>query len=128
MIAQSIITGLAIVLILVAIAVIVRRAVRYGLDRFTLGDTVEVKSTVDGMTYRVQPAHDNPQAAADTLATLNKRVIALMRALKKKYSANPNNIVADFGAGERIPVNPLRRDFPARARAVDMLLHRYNPD
>ena len=74
-----------------------------------------MKSSVDGMSYRVHPQHKNPEAAANRLATLNQRLISLMRHLKKKYGRNAQDL-------------RWRETYPNRARAVDMLLARYNPD
>lgn len=107
--------SLAVTIVLVTIAVfIIARRIIHG-DKFTLGDTVAMRSSVDGMTYRVHPQHGDPLAAANRLATLNERLIALMRHLKHKYgpaAADPS----------------WRENFPNRARAVAMLLARYNPD
>lgn len=107
--------ALAAVIVVTVIAIfIVARKIIHG-DKFTLADTVTMKSTVDGMTYRVHPQHKDPLAAANRLATLNERLIALMRHLKAKYGRNTTDAT-------------WRRNYPNRARAVDMLLARYNPD
>ncbi|MDE2097750.1 MAG: hypothetical protein KGL39_10915 [Patescibacteria group bacterium] len=109
--AARVLVAVSIVVIVIAAVLVVRTAV-LGRDNFTLNDTVAVTSTVDGMEYRVQPEHGDAVAAANALATLNTRIIALMRRLKKKYVKNET----------------LRAMFPKRARATDMLLMRYNPD
>jgi hypothetical protein len=107
--------ALAVVIVITIIAVfIIARKIIHG-DRFTLSDTVAMKSTVDGMAYRVHPQHKDPQAAANRLATLNEKLIALMRHLKHKY-------------GPAAVDQTWRRTYPNRTRAVEMLLKRYNPD
>lgn len=80
-------------------------------ERFTIEQTRPVVSQVDGMSYRVHEGHASPQAAADTLATINTRVVDLMRFLRARYVRGP--------AGVR---------HPARKAAVERLLARYNPD
>jgi hypothetical protein len=105
--------ALIIVLVLVAVFIVAKRII-HG-DKFTLQDTVAMRSTVDGMPYRVHPQHKDPLAAANRLATLNERLIALMRHLKHKYGPNATDPT-------------WRQAYPNRARAVDQLLARYNPD
>jgi hypothetical protein len=87
------------------------RWVVYGPDHFTIEQTTPRVSSLDGMRYRVHEGHAGPQQAADTLAELNRRVIALMRHLRKVYVRGP--------AGDR---------YPERRRAVNRMLQRYNPD
>lgn len=77
-------------------------------ERYTVEAAVPVTSSVDQLPYRIQPAHDNPTAAADTLARLNRRSTDLLRALKRRWrGADPND---------------------PRTAAVGRLLARYNPD
>lgn len=109
---HQVLIGLCVALIIVATFIIIKKLV-LGRDHFTLNDTVVVVSNVDGMPYRVQPAHKDPQAAADTLARLNKRIITLMRGLKRTYGQ---------------PTPQMHEEYPARVRAVGMLLRRFNPD
>lgn len=86
-------------------------------DRFTLARTVPVRSPVDGMTYAVHDAYPDAAAAADMLARINRRVVALLRHLKRAY------VRPDRGGAPA-----LARRYPGRARAVRRLLSRYNPD
>lgn len=108
-IAQGVLIALVIVVVFCA-----ARRVLHG-DKFTLEDTVGMKSRIDGMTYRVQPGHKDPQAAADRLAAMNKKLIDLMRVVKRKYGPNATD-------------QTLRISHPERARALDNLLARFNPD
>ncbi len=103
-------TAVVIALAVVCIYYGVRRAL-FGGDRFTIEQTRPLASRVDGSAYRVHEGHAGPQRAADTLARLNGRVIAVMRHLRERY------IRADPAA-----VSPERR------AAVAHLLARYNPD
>lgn len=107
---RRVIVAVVIVLVLVVAFVVGRRLV-LGPDRFTIEQTREVVSRVDGMRYRVHEGHTGPQRAADTLADLNGRVIDLMRFLRGRYLRGAD--------GE------LR---PERREAVRRLLARYNPD
>lgn len=80
-------------------------------DDFTIDQTRQVVSRVDGLSYRVHEGHSGSQTAADTLAELNKRVIDVMRYLRNRYMRGVD--------GEL---------YPARRTAVSRLLSRYNPD
>jgi hypothetical protein len=102
--------AIIIVLALVAVYAVGRRLV-LGPDRFTIEQTSEVVSRVDGMRYRVHGGHDAPQRAADALAALNGRIIDLMRYLRGRYLRGAD------GA-----------EHPERREAVRRLLERYNPD
>ncbi len=58
----------------------------YWQNRFYMvGNTRPVHSDVDGDTYRVHMEHDDPGAAADTLAYLNNQSIQLMAYLRRRY-------------------------------------------
>jgi hypothetical protein len=104
--------ALAVLIVLVIIlAVAFTRRFILGADRFTIDRTRPVLSQVDGLRYRVHANHSSPQRAADMLAKLNGRIIALMRALRTTYVRGP--------AGEL---------HPDRRAAVQRLLARYNPD
>jgi len=81
------------------------------IDRFTISQTEAIVSGVDGMSYRVHPNHAGPQAAADTLAAINKNVVLLLRHLRMKYVRG--------AAGDASP---------ARRHAAERILTRYNPD
>lgn len=81
-------------------------------ERFTLDQTRAVRSGLDGLRYRVHERHQNPEAAADTLAELNRRTVELLRHLGKKYGPGTPGAVAS----------------PERAQATDRLLRLYNPD
>jgi hypothetical protein len=80
-------------------------------DRFTIGQTSARTSKIDGLNYRVHEGHLKAQEAADRMALLNDRVIALLRHLRTRYWKN----------GEAGP-------YPKRRAAVARLLARYNPD
>jgi hypothetical protein len=101
----------ALIALLVLCIYWVCRRLILGPDRFTIEQTSGVVSTVDGVSYRVHGGHAGAQQAADTLATLNLRVIELIRHLRGRYAGG--------AAGAR---------YPARRRAVQRLLARYNPD
>lgn len=101
--------GLGLVLALVAVLVaLVIAAVARRFDRFTIERARPVVSRVDGLSYRVHEGygHAAPDRAADTLATINGRVVDVLRHLRRRYPG---------GGG------------PRRA-AVVRLLARYNPD
>ncbi len=80
-------------------------------DRFTLDQTREVRAASDGLPYRVHTAHGGAEAAAETMAELNRRAVEVLRHLRRKYAQGPG--------GEA---------FPARAHAARRLLGLYNPD
>jgi hypothetical protein len=96
-------------LLLAGAAYLVRHAL--GADRFTIEMTRPVLSRVDGLRYRVHEGHGAPQQAADLLATLNARVVDLMRHLRARYLRGPAGLL-----------------HPARRAAVRRLLARWNPD
>jgi len=102
-----------IVLTVLAVYFAGRRLV-LGPDRFTIEHARPVVSRVDGLSYRVHEAHagrNGPDKAADTLATINGRVIDIMRYLRDRYVRGPDGAAA-----------------PARRAATERLLARYNPD
>ena len=109
----AIIVGL--VVLLVAFARAAHRTLR---DHFTIDQTAPVRSTVDGMSYRVHGGHADPQAAADRLALLNRRTTDLMRWLRRRY----------IGAPGMPPAAAPSEITPARVSAVHNILARYNPD
>jgi hypothetical protein len=100
-----------VIVLIILVAFAAARRVILGSDRFTIEHTRPVVSRVDGLRYRVHEGHAGPQRAADTLATLNGRVVDLMRHLRARYVRGPD--------GDR---------HPARREAVARLLARYNPD
>ena len=102
----------AVIVLLVVIAYFAGGFVMMRYDRFTIEKTTRVTSSADGSAYRVHEQHEHPQKAADTLAELNKRVVDLMRYLRRRYVQNPGR----------------EAHSPARIKAVDRLLARYNPD
>lgn len=103
----------------IACAAVVILAAYYGgralasRDRFTVQATSPVVSSLDGRAYRVHGsltgAGNGPDRAADTLAALNGRIIALLRHLRARYVRGKSG-----GADRRA--------------AVARLLARYNPD
>lgn len=105
--------------IAIAIAIIFVAAIIYtagrrillGPDHFTIEQTHEVVSHIDGLNYRVHGSHAGPQQAADTLATLNGRIIDLMRYFRGRYLRGADGDL-----------------YPERREAVRRLLERYNPD
>jgi hypothetical protein len=88
-------------------------AAAYKLTRmksaFTVENTVAMRAR-DGATYRVHPAHRDPRGAADRLAMMNERLVALMRVLRQKYARDPEAC----------------RRYPRRCAAVRNLLRRYD--
>lgn len=109
-ISRRLLTGMIIVLAVLMLWLAGRRLLLGG-DHFTIERTKPRVSTVDGIPYRVHDVHKEPQRAADMLARLNGRVIALMRRLRARYVRGPD--------GAR---------YPARRAAARRLLARYNPD
>jgi hypothetical protein len=97
-------------IILLVIVVIYHIYLMVGDTAYSLKKTRKVKSSYDGMEYKVHPG-DECHSAANTLARLNSAVIALMAYLRKKY------IRSNY-----------RYEYPARYKAVNNLLSRYNPD
>lgn len=103
----SAIAALAIALVtalLIAVA-----AYRDYRDRFAIGEAQPRISALDGYSYHVHEGHAAAAVAADRLALLNSRVVALLRHLRTKYVRS--------GAPES-----------ARSRATEKLLTRYNQD
>jgi hypothetical protein len=100
----------ALVVLIILVAAYYYTSWREG-DNFTLNRTREVRSDVDGLRYRVHLIHKNSDAAADTMAELNRRAVELLRHLRGKYLRGP-----------------LAGRAPARGRAVERLLGLYNPD
>lgn len=109
--------GLAVLVI--ALYYLARRLL--GADHFTIEQTRPRLSRVDGTQYRVHEGHAAPQAAADTLARLNERVLTLMRWLRRRYVRG----AAEGGEPGRGAEGARH---PARRAAVERLLARYNPD
>ena len=105
----------AILLVLAAAYCCARWALR-GADRFTIEDTRPLASRVDGLQYRVHEGHRDPQQAADALAALNARVVALLRHLRARY-------IRGAGAAEHREV--LDRHLLAQLRGVafERLVH-----
>lgn len=104
-------------LLAVVAVVIIAAVVRHGMhsDKFTIEHAIPMRSKIDGMAYKVQPGHKDPQAAADRLAEMNRNLTDLMRYVKRKY-------------GPYAIDQTLRLTYPERAQAVDNLLSRFNPD
>lgn len=93
------------ILILIGIIVIIYLIAKKN-DKFSIENTTEIISQVDGMKYRIHKQHTTRQLAADTLATINEKIIDILRMLRRKYPNEHN----------------------ARGQAVKLLLLRYNPD
>jgi hypothetical protein len=87
-----------------ALAVLVY--LRWRREQFGIERAVPLTSPVDGMPYRVHADHPEAAAAADSLALLNKRAVALARHLRRVYRSAPG----------------------PRGDATRALLARYNPD
>lgn len=115
---RCLILAAVIVAAIALIAELGRAAHRVLRDRFTIDQTVAVRSGVDGMSYRVHGDHEDPQAAADLLAALNRRTTDLMRWLRRRY----------VGAPGAAPTAPAALRTRARVTAVENMLARYNPD
>jgi len=108
---RRVLLGVVIALVLIVLYFAVRTVIDR-LDRFTVERTTALRSTVDGLQYRVHPTHASPQKAADLLAAINARLVVVMRRLRAKYARDPE----------------MAARFPARARATARILRRYNPD
>jgi hypothetical protein len=79
---------------------------RWRREQFGIERAVPLTSPVDGMPYRVHADHPEAEAAADSLALLNRRAVALARHLRRVYRDDPG----------------------PRGAATRALLARYNPD
>jgi hypothetical protein len=88
------------ILILIGIIVIIYLTTKKN-DKFSIENTTEIISQVDGMKYRIHKQHTDHQLAADTLATINGKIIDILRMLRNNNKQN---------------------------QAVELLLSRYNPD
>lgn len=97
---QVLFAAVAVLVIAVIWRFISRRYGPYGINR-----SREELSRLDGLPYRVHPAHSDRGAAADMLARLNRGVLELIRSLRDRPPADP------VGRGLR-----------------DRLLARYDPD
>ena len=102
---------MAIIIAIVIIVAIALARCAQRRDKFTLEHTVAIRSTVDGMDYRVHVDMSDPEAAANALAETNAKLITLLRHLKQKYGTEE-----------------MKLEYPQRAKAVGALLRRYNPD
>jgi hypothetical protein len=105
----AVLAALVAALVLLAIAGVALRA--RAARRHALERTRAVLSPVDGARYRVHLGAPDPRAAADALAALNGRATRLLRRLRARY------VRGAAGASH-----------PARRRAAQRLLARYNPD
>jgi hypothetical protein len=105
--AQALFLAVVIVIVVVVAAAVYAACRR---ARFTLLGTTAHPSRLDGLRYRVHREHADRTAAADTMAEINRRTIALLRRLRAEYR----------GAAAAT--------YPERAHAVERLLARYNPD
>ena len=101
----------AVIVLAVVLVYSLASGIAAGRDSFTIDKTVPVVSDLDGAGYRVHSSYADAQAAADTLATINKKAIDLMRFLRAKYARGLEGEV-----------------YPARRAAAERLLARYNPD
>lgn len=79
--------------------------------KYSVENTQEVASRLDGLKYRVHKSHSDPQLAADVLAFINARIIKLMRCLRDDYARGESGLT-----------------HPQRRKAVLNILARYNPD
>jgi len=102
----------AIVLTVAAIYYLACKAWRWRRGAaFTIEQTSPRRSSLDGQEYRVHEGHLGSSEAADRLAELNGRVVALLRHLRAKYVRGSASVY-----------------HPARRAAVELLLARYNQD
>src|SRR3990172_4771278 len=85
---RRVLLGVVIALVLIVLYFAVRTVIDR-LDRFTVERTTALRSTVDGLQYRVHPTHASPQKAADLLAAINARLVVVMRRLRAKYARDP---------------------------------------
>lgn len=108
---NSILIAFVLVLLIILIVIIVRKII-IKFDNFTVNNAENLKSSIDGLKYRVHLTHNNPKQAANLLAKLNKRGIDFMRFLKKKYIKDEN----------------AKMIYPGRYETVKQILRRYNPD
>jgi hypothetical protein len=73
-----------------------------------------MRSDVDGMEYKVQANHRDPQAAADQLAVANRTITRVLAHLKRRYGPRADPAT--------------RAAHPERVAAVKALMARYSPD
>ena len=103
----------AVVVVLLAVLIAVAAAPLARRQSFRISRVRPVMSHVDGGYYRVHPAYGQPDAAADFLATIHARCIALMEHMRAKY----------LRAGPEVAAR-----FPERAAITRRLLDNYDPD
>ena len=106
---RSLMFAAAAALVVVAIAVEMQTR---RVSQFEVGAAVGVRAP-DGAEYRVQTAHDGPEAAAAALAEINRRTTEVLRALRAKYVRGAVRAPPGWA--------PRRRD------AARRLLARYDP-
>lgn len=83
----------------------------YRRDKFSINNTIKIKSTIDGQIYKVHALHkEDSLSAADLLANINMRNIELCKHLKNKYIKTENNYSKQ------------------RIDSIKRLLKNYNPD
>lgn len=76
--------------------------------RYSIGHTTKIKAKFGGRYYKVHDEHPKPGEAANILATLDKRIVALLRHMRDTYLHKTDNTYA-----WKLTLN---------------LLARYNPD
>lgn len=112
---------LAVVIVLIILLVVTMcRKHRRAADRFTIEHATPMISSVDDQAYRVQQRLAGAAQAADAIAKINTKLVDLMRYLRQKYvrpGLGPMNDGRSWGGVH-----------PARRRAVERILMRYNPD
>lgn len=104
---SNLILSIIIILIIICIANII--LVWYDNKYYDIDETEVIKSSFDGLNYKVHLKHNNAEDAAKTMSELNHRAIELMRFLRDKYFI-PENANA----------------FPSRKKATERLLDLYN--
>lgn len=102
--------ALAVLALLVLLLFVVPRgAAFWQARRYSVSRAEDVPSTVDGEHYRVHLTHRDPAAAADRLAALHTRAVALMKHLRRKYLANGKAATAAPGTRAHVALRLLGR-------------------
>jgi hypothetical protein len=105
------------------VIIIVIIFVYYNYGWYSIAQTHDICSDVDGQVYKVHTSHENPQNAANLMALLNMRVIDLMRVLRRKYGGANGSVNGGNATG-----NTTASQLDFRVSATRKMLKRYNPD
>lgn len=104
------------VIIILFIFLIVYLVFKSDIYKFSVYNTTEVSSNIDGENYRVSKVFDDKNKSADMMALLTDRVYDLLKILKRKYIGDLS------GNNESYTIYP---NDNARLKFIKMLLQNY---